>query len=81
MSDILTRIMLPNSPAMCGLMVYGRESVEHMIARLRQNGKAMVEEGQMLLDAKDEDFQVDIVRGSIAAHHVKELQKSKLKKG
>jgi hypothetical protein len=75
MSDILTRLRLPNSPS-CGIMDWGRKSADEMIAAARKHGERLKAEGEALLNAPDEAFQIDIVRGSIVEHHVKELQKA-----
>jgi len=79
MSDTLTRITLPGSPGNCGFMDWGRKTVDEMIATIRRNAERDKKEAEAVLAAPDDAFQVDVVRGSIVQHHVKELQHSSRK--
>lgn len=76
MSEIMTVINLPKGegPNWCGLMDWGRLTREQMIAQARKNAKLDAEIAQKILDAKDEDFIVKIVRGSIVQHLVEDLK-------
>ena len=78
MSEILTRIMIPGCHG-SGLSEWGRKSVSEMVKSAREYGALLKKHGEELLNAKDSEFQIDIVRGSIVQHHVKELQRSSLK--
>lgn len=75
MSEILTRLTLPNSVS-DGIMRWGRVGVSEMIKAAREHGADLKAEGSALLNAKDSDFQIDIVRGSVVERHVKTLQQS-----
>lgn len=75
MSEILTRLKLPNSLA-CGIMEWGRKSVDEMITMARQRGEQLKAEGEAILNAPNDAFQIDIVRGNKVQLHIKELQKA-----
>lgn len=76
MSEKLTRIRLPGQKVFSGLMEWEEKTTEHMIAIARRYAASLRAEADAVEAAIDADFQIDVVRGSIVQHHVKELQKS-----
>ena len=80
MSEILTRLFLPNAPG-GGISDWGRKSVSEMIAAARKHGERLLAEGEAFCSAPDDAFQIDIVRGSIVEHHIMELQKARNNNG
>lgn len=79
MSDILTEITLPCSN-FSGLMDYGRKTPEEMIAFVRKYVREQKEQAdkmaEMINDAPDSAFQINVVRGPYVRHLIKELQHS-----
>jgi len=69
MSDILTRLKLPNSPY-CGVMLYGRKTAEEMIAHARCDAQSMKMQAEACLNAPDCAFEICVVRGSVVQHLV-----------
>jgi len=82
MSDTLTQIELPCSK-WSGLMSHGVKSAKEMIQEARDHVKYVKEradkEYDLVMNAPDEEFQIDVVRGVHVQHHVRTVQKSKLK--
>ena len=76
MSEKLTRIRLPGQKDFTGLMEWEEKTAAHMIAVARRYAANLRKEADAVEAAIDADFQIDVVRGSIVQHHVKELQKS-----
>lgn len=76
MSDILTRIFAPGCKQFSGLQDWGRKTPDEMISQIRSYAKSLQAEAEAILAIEDHEFQVDVVRGSIVQHHVKELQRS-----
>lgn len=76
MSEKLTRIRLPDRPRGDGMMDWGEHTVEDMIAQYRRYGAALRERADVILEAEDGDFQIDVVRGSCVQRHIKTLQQS-----
>lgn len=80
MSDLLTRVRLPGLKDGCVVSArWGRNTVEVCLASVREHAKTQKARAEEILAARDDEFQVDIVRGSCVQHHVKELQKSSRK--
>lgn len=79
MSDIFTRITLPNSKY-DGQLLRGRcVSVKEAIDQAREIALSNREEAEACLNALDADFHVDIVRGSIIEHPIKTLQVARVR--
>lgn len=76
MSEILTRITLPEGRPFVGMMDWGRRSTAEMIQMARTHAKAMRAEAKAIEDACDSDFQVDIIRGPHRQRLLKTLQQS-----
>jgi len=74
MTEKLTRIVLGKGP---GILEWGEVDPKEMIARLRKHATSMRKEAEAIEGASDEDFQIDIVRGSVVQHHVKTLQNAR----
>ena len=73
MSDKMTVVQLPGVSG-AGFQNYGERTVPEMIETLRRYARADLERAEKILAAKDEDFQVEVVRGVIVGHHIKWLQ-------
>ena len=54
-------------------MDYGEKTFEEMLFQIRQKAKHDLEEAQQILNAKDEDFEVNIVRGKLIQHHIRSV--------
>jgi len=76
MSEKMTRIRLPGQKAFTGLMEWGEETAETMIAKVRQHADYLRAEVEAIEKAADAEFQIDVVRGPYVQHHVREVQKS-----
>lgn len=76
MADTLTRIRVPGSQAHVGFMDHGVCSVDEMITHVRRHADHMRKQVAEIDAAKDEDFQIDVVRGVIVQHFVRTLQAS-----
>jgi hypothetical protein len=72
----MTRIRLPGSKAHHGFMDHGVCTVDDMISQVRAHADHMRRQVAEIDAAKDEDFQVDVVRGSVVQHFVRTLQTS-----
>lgn len=75
MTEKLTRIRLPGSSG-ANMMNWGERTAQEMIKMVRDSADVMRRELTELDAAKDEDFQIDVVRGVHVQKHLKELQKS-----
>lgn len=71
MSELLTVASLPRQ---AGLMMRGRLTRAEMIARLRAYASYQKESAEAILNARDEDFDVRIVRGVHVQHLVEKLK-------
>ena len=76
MSEKMTRLRLPGSTDFVGLMEWGECTSEQMISMARDYAKSLRCEAEVIEEAADEDFQIDLVRGVHVQHHVKNLQQS-----
>ena len=76
MSEKLTRIRLPGQRDWVGLMDWGDVDAAAMIAQARRSAADHRAMAAALDAAADGDFQIDVVRGSLVQHHVREVQKS-----
>jgi hypothetical protein len=79
MSDILTRVTLPNSKYN-GHMSWGRLTAKEAIEKARITALYNRDEAEACLNALDSDFQVDIVRGSIVENPVSTLQVARVRR-
>ena len=70
----MTRIRLPGLPAGEGYMDWDERSVEDMVSIMRHRAAHYRMVADAIDGAADEDFQIDIVRGSIVQHHIRNLQ-------
>lgn len=75
MSEKLTLIKLGKAGP--GILEWGEVDPKEMIARIRRHAAIMREEVELIENASDEDFQIDVVRGSAVQHHVKTLQQGR----
>ena len=66
MSERMTGIHLPSLGTTFGFQEYGRQTREHMIARIRRDAKIALEEAQRILAAPDEEFVMETYLGPIA---------------
>ena len=78
MSDILTRIRLPDGKPFVGLLDWGRKDGNEMICLVRAYADRLRAEVERIDAATDADFQIDVVRGSIVQRFIAEVQKSKI---
>lgn len=78
MSEKLTRIRLPGQKVIPGLLEWGEQPISKMIETARRHAAHLRAQAEAIEKASDEEFQVDVVRGSVVQHHVKELQKSRI---
>lgn len=76
MSEKLTSISLPGQYAFGGLMDWGERSAADMIQQVKKHAKHLREQADMIDEAADSEFQIDVVRGSLIRRHVREVQKS-----
>lgn len=79
MTDKLTRIELPGGIMGNGLMDWGEHTAEDMLGQLRRYAAHLRARAEEIESAADEDFQIDVVRGSIVQHHVRTVQAAKAK--
>lgn len=56
-----------------GWLDYGEKTFEHMFADIRRHAQVQVDIGQAILAAKPEDFQCQLVRGSMVQHKIKDI--------
>ena len=75
MSEKLTRIGLPGQHAWSGLMDWGER--DDMIAQARRYAAHLRAQAEMIEAAADDDFRIDVVRGSHVQHHVRDIQPGK----
>ncbi len=78
MSEKLTRIRIPDQKAFSGLQNWGVHDAAAMVRQVRHYADYMREQVARIDAAKDEDFQIDVVRGAVVQHHVAEVQRSAL---
>ena len=76
MSDTLTRLNLPGQRAGFGILDWGVRTPEEMVSMARRYADRLREDLRAFDEASDEDFQIDIVRGSAAQRFVREVQTS-----
>lgn len=74
LSDKMTVIRLPGLRNGHGFMDYGEVPPQEIIQRLRNIHQEQLEAAQKVLAAKDEDFEIEVVRGKFVEHHIKWLQ-------
>ena len=79
MSEILTRVLLPNSKYN-GYQVRGRVTAKEAIDIARRVALSDRDEAEACLSALDSDFQVDIVRGSVVGKKIKTLQEARARR-
>lgn len=73
MSEKLTRIRLRDRK-FAGWMDWGEHSHAEMVAQIRNRARYQLEEAQAVLAARPEDFDVDVVRGSIVQRHIRKIE-------
>lgn len=71
MSEKLTRIRLPRVQAGRGLLEWGEKTRSEMIAIYRKNAQCDFDAASKILHARDSDFEIDVVRGSIVQHFIR----------
>ena len=71
MSDIMTVIKLPGH---CGIAEWGELSAQEAIKKVRDYYEHKLKEAETCLGAKDEDFEIEVVRGVHVQRHIKWLQ-------
>ena len=74
MTEKLTRISVGKKGS--GILQWGEVPVEEMITRFRNHAAALRREAEEIETAANEDFQIDVVRGSVVQRHVKTLQQA-----
>ena len=74
MSEKCTTISLPESD-WPGLLERSEESVESMLRLAKKHAEYNIKQYQQVLDAKPEDFEIEVVRGIYVQHHIKWLQR------
>lgn len=79
MSEKLTRITIPGH-AGGGIMDWGEKSASEMVGQIRRHADRLRADVAAIDAASDGDFQIDVVLGSCVQHHVREVQRSALKK-
>lgn len=80
MSEKLTRIRLAGLPNGEGYQEWGEQTAEHMIAIMRRRAMHMRVVANAIDAAADEDFEIDVVRGSIVQRPVRNIQPGREKK-
>jgi len=76
MSEKMTRIRLKHSQ-WHGQLEWGEKTSREMVEKAVEWANHMRKVAQDVLDAADEDFQIDVVRGPYVQHHIKNLQKGR----
>lgn len=77
-SEKMTVIRLPGQRDWSGLGEWGECTAEEMIDRARKYGARLKLQGELIEQAADADFQIDLQRGVHRTHHIREVQKSAL---
>lgn len=77
MSEKMTRIRLPGQKFWSGFLEWGEKTPQEMIDRAVAQALFKRREADLVLEALNTDFEIDIVRGPIVQHHVKNLQKGR----
>lgn len=80
MSEKMTRIRLPKErmpdhPYRIGLLDWGEKTFEEMVSKIKQKAEFDLKCATAILEAAPEDFEVDIVRGSIVQHWVRKVER------
>jgi hypothetical protein len=75
-ASLLTTIHLPTSKYGSGLAEWGELSAAGMIEHIRAKAARLRAEADAIDAAADEDFQIDVVRGSVVQRHVRTVQLS-----
>jgi len=70
----MTRILLPGLPSGEGYLDWDERSIEDMVSIMRRRAAHYRMVADAIDRAADEDFKIDIVRGSIVQHHIRNLQ-------
>jgi hypothetical protein len=73
MSEKMTRIRLPGS-RYGGFMERGEKSADEMVAVLRRHATNLRAEADTIDRATDADFAIDVVRGLLVQHHIRNIQ-------
>lgn len=79
MSEKMTRIRLGKKGPR--FMDWGEHSFERMVAQIKAQAAREFEEAKAILDAKDDDFEVAVVRGPIVQHFVRKVEPSSKAEG
>lgn len=78
MSSKMTRITLPGLPHGDGFMDWDECSAESMIAMMRHRAAHFRRVADAIDTAADSDFKIDVVRGSVVQHHIRNIQPGKV---
>jgi len=76
MSDILTRIRVPGQKTFSGFQDWGSKTPEEIITIVRSYSEHLRAMASIIDETPDECFQIDLIRGSVVQHHIRELQKA-----
>lgn len=74
MAAKMTRILLPGLPSGEGYLDWDERTPEEMISIMRRRAAHFRMVADAIDGAADADFKIDIVRGSIVQHHIRNLQ-------
>lgn len=74
MSEKMTRLKLPGAKAFSGIMDYGELEAADIIRQARAYADHLANQVNEIRRAADNQFQIDIVRGSAVQHHVRSVQ-------
>lgn len=74
MSDKLTRIGLPGCPNGWGIMDWGEHDAAEMVRQIRARAAHLRQQVEAIEAADDQDFKIDVVRGSVVQHHLRSIQ-------
>lgn len=80
MTDILTRITLPDQKAWSGIMDWGRKTPEEMVRQARSYAAHLREQADAIDAAADVEFEIAVVKGARVQHHQETLQVSARRK-
>jgi hypothetical protein len=77
MTDTLTRISVPRCrEPHPGILDWGQKTAPEMIAQVRAYADHMRAQVAAIDATADEDFQIEVVRGSVVQRHVRTVQQS-----
>lgn len=76
MSEKVTRIRLPGQKHWPGCMEWGEQPASMMIGQARRYAAHLRAQADVIDAALDGHFQIDVVRGTCAQHHLHEVQKA-----